>query len=1278
MDNVTNASAVLLIHNNTRGANAYYADYNFENYTVLTGRTNITSDNLTIVIQMLKNGTIMIIDNFKNNQTMTFIYDFTYLYPWWPEDDFLIIGGWNTSLYDMYYLPDITWAANYVIHCVLHRGWCYGFIIYENYLEDVHNMDCTSKNWIGWGNTCFSQGLGLIGWPWLQMFFINKTVGEWLENNATDPSNTISGYFEQEFIRENHWPPWNPNQWTAGVVAYNVEGNITIDKSPNDAMIIVSNRFDGWWGECPGDSGAGTGIALGIAKYFKDYDITPKYNLTFLFTTAEEYGFRGAWHYSHSHPEDEFNIIRWIGLDQLGFKQTVNDMAEQVLIGRCKNNIDEMIFNVIAYDSDYYDRTSYNYTTEHAELGSGHTDDVAWLPRDDCDTIAVFKGGESGYWSRHHRTGMNYVEGDSMRYMDRNDTNVTFELVWNLTKYYTVDPDCWFDSYSATAFDSPNDNDTKDDSVNITFSLKTILPNDKIRVKTELRKINLTGEIVDNCTIDYVINTTGINDSIILSVPENAGAGFYTCRFYLYNSTGRINEILNIGLPCLRYNDSRNNSFFLYRINENMVTPYFYNVGCSSQSIGYGSSNTISGCVSSTVNSTINQVQFYVLYPDDTFEGYNMTKSGGDNVYEILFNNTWQNGEHQYCIWAIDENGNSSISDWYSFNTSIHANISIATLQDNYGRDEFIDITDPPNTSEDYTLVDQGFTWNKYYDAVSGNNILEIFTEPVNYQDDNGTWTSINCSLQELVINHPAYSYGYRFGNEHGLYNVYFKPNIQNNWPVAFAYNKSDDPSVHVVRSKLVGVGYLDPGSNWAYEYLQGVQGSQGQYNDNKVVYENVFTGTDVVWSYDNTMLKEKIILSNTTKSLLQNHPPSLYGLQNSSSYLVFITKLDYQNLIMYNESGVLNGNVTVSDWIGFKDNIFGYFKCAMPIGDAYELYNESVRHKMVYRVLQYNGNYYLLSGLKVQDLNNMSFPVVIDPTITISGNENDGFIYKSSSNYNTAWSTGEGIISIKDSYISVGQSKVASFPPDYRIRRGFLFFNTSELPSNAYIESAVLSLYKKDDYSDTDFTITVQNGQPDYPHDPLEERDYNKDFYSGNGGELNTLNFVNGYNNITLTNLSWINVGGVTKLCLRSERDISGTAPTGSEYVNVYSANVEGELNPDPRPKLVIVYRNQSKIKNTGLTNITGYLLIQVQYLEDKEWVVDHNTVDETSPRTIPVGEQLALDTIFNGLVNTNDLNHGSGLYRVYAAFRDPDGDVLVCDDDSLLETSYEFTFNI
>lgn len=232
--------------------------------------------------------------------------------------------------------------------------------------------------------------------------------------------------------------------------------------------------------------------------------------------------------------------------------------------------------------------------------------------------------------------------------------------------------------------------------------------------------------------------------------------------------------------------------------------------------------------------------------------------------------------------------------------------------------------------------------------------------------------------------------------------------------------------------------------------------------------------------------------------------------------------------------------------------------------------------------------------------------------------------------------------------------------------------------PKNAYITNATVSLYKKTDSSSTDFNIVLQNGMPTYPHVPLQTGDYNKNHYSGNGGSLNTVNFVNGRNNITLTNLSWINASGLTKLCLRSSRDISGTAPTGTEYVIVYSREKTGFI--DYNPQLIITYRNQSKIKNNGVTNISGYLLMQVQFYNTSQsaWVVDNDTVNETSVRTINSSCQLALDAIFNGLIKTSDLSNGGGPYRVYASFRSPSGDILVSDDGVSLCSWYSFAYII
>jgi hypothetical protein len=691
------------------------------------------------------------------------------------------------------------------------------------------------------------------------------------------------------------------------------------------------------------------------------------------------------------------------------------------------------------------------------------------------------------------------------------------------------------------------------------------------------------------------------------------------------------------------------------------------------QTIGFGYNISISPTVTDNL-SGVQLVKVNITYPDHTHENFTMSNKQG-STYLYNFSDTWQHGWYNYTVWAVDNANNVNSSSHHSFNVTAYATINVATLKDSYTDDEYINLSDPPNPPQNLTVVSRGLTWNTYYNASSGDNILEAYEEPVNYPKENGSWEPINNTFQILANNHPAYQYGCRVGNDHGLFGVYFKPNAQNSWPVAFAYNRSDDPTIDVLRSKLVGVGYIDPASNWSYQYLQNVQSSQGQLNGNTLTYPNVFTGVDISWCYGNTELKEAITMSNATKVVLQNHPPSSYGLHDTSSYLVFITKLDYQNLYLYNSSGLLNGNVTISEiGVEFRDAL-GCFRCALPLGDAYELGNESVWQRLTYRIVHLNGNTYMLSGLKLTDLNTMTFPVVIDPTLSVNSLTNDGYIYSSSTTYSTAWSASSGTVDSTSNFLSFGQKKAASFPPTYYIYRGFLLFNTSSLPSNAFIDNATLSLYKKDDYSTTDFTITVQNGQPTYPHNPLQAGDYAKGHYAGNGGGLNTSKFVNGLNEFGLTNLSWINKTGLTKLCLRSSRDINGTVPTANEYVNVYSANA---LDPNPnvsyKPKLIISYRNQSKIKNTGTTDMKGYLLIQMQYYCDSlgGWYVADDTIDETTPRTITAGGYLALDSIFNGRVNTSHLSYGNGSYRVYTALRDLYGNELSTSNGTLLKISY------
>jgi len=105
-------------------------------------------------------------------------------------------------------------------------------------------------------------------------------------------------------------------------------------------------------------------------------------------------------------------------------------------------------------------------------------------------------------------------------------------------------------------------------------------------------------------------------------------------------------------------------------------------------------------------------------------------------------------------------------------------------------------------------------------------------------------------------------------------------------------------------------------------------------------------------------------------------------------------------------------------------------------------------------------------------------------------------------------------------------------------------------------------------------------------------------------------------------------------------------------------------------------MYRNQSKIKNTGSTDIKGYLLMQVQFYNASQgtWVLDNGFLNESSPRTINSGKQLGLDTVFNGNIRASDLQHGTGTYCIFTALRDSDGNILRTNDGKELAAWWLF----
>lgn len=198
--------------------------------------------------------------------------------------------------------------------------------------------------------------------------------------------------------------------------------------------------------------------------------------------------------------------------------------------------------------------------------------------------------------------------------------------------------------------------------------------------------------------------------------------------------------------------------------------------------------------------------------------------------------------------------------------------------------------------------------------------------------------------------------------------------------------------------------------------------------------------------------------------------------------------------------------------------------------------------------------------------------------TDTQYSSSSDGYIYVAAggmSGYKDVHDAASGTVVDTSENIYIGQT-YNGMSGVYTIYRGFVFFDTSALPDNAIITEATLSVYGYQDFSTgSDFSLTIQNGQPDYPNDPLKGSDYNYQNYQGDGGSLSTSDYkTTVYNDISLnsTGLSWINTTGVTKLCLRSSRDIGENSPTfggPNEYVIVYAS----EKGRGYEPKLTITY---------------------------------------------------------------------------------------------------------
>lgn len=224
-----------------------------------------------------------------------------------------------------------------------------------------------------------------------------------------------------------------------------------------------------------------------------------------------------------------------------------------------------------------------------------------------------------------------------------------------------------------------------------------------------------------------------------------------------------------------------------------------------------------------------------------------------------------------------------------------------------------------------------------------------------------------------------------------------------------------------------------------------------------------------------------------------------------------------------------------------------------------------------------------------------------ITSTQTFYGSATDGYVYKFADNYDGCRNATIGTsVDSSGTSLWIGQQWYWDYGNHYYLYRSFPTWDTSTLVGVTLV-NATLDIYVTNKFNTTAFNVTIQNGQPNYPSNPLVASDFWWDHYSGDGGSMPIgTGAASGWLsiNMTATGLSWISTTGTTKLALRSSRDINYQTTNSAEYCLAYSANAGTSY----APRLVVTYTIYANVytfhgpyredgsASTGNATVTAY----------------------------------------------------------------------------------------
>jgi hypothetical protein len=1075
---------------------------------------------------------------------------------------------------------------------------------------------------------------------------------------------------------------WINQNWTEDIESYNVIGQIN-GTDPNKT-VIISCLYDSWWNQGTGDSAIGMAIVLGIAKYFQDHNITPRYNLKFIGFAGEEAGLRGAYHYEAKHSDE--NVIMVIDMNQVGFDHPGPPLVLNLINN---NNLLNSTYWAIANVTEYEKRIGDNTTKLNVTDNLIVSDYTPFNQNRTLDTICFLKDLS---WIYHHRSGENHTKGDTMDYYNETDVKLTTELVWNITKYFCVNPNCSAESVTFTPIDT-DDLDEWNDSIRVNFTAITILPHDRLIANATLRYKN--GSAIQNISIlDFTVNSTGKNISIIVTLPSDKPLETYYLRLDLLNSTGCINYTLN---PNGDYANQTNTSgnFSLYPYNYNLYVPNINNISFSPDTVGYGFNISISADVKPNLGGDISNVSVNITYPDNTLHNFEMNNTVND-TYEYIFNDTWQYGQYDFYIWAKDVNGNVSSSKMFNFDVDVDVDMSICTIKDEYNDSEIVNLTDPPGNPYrvEYEFLDDGkvlHIWNRFDSYYFNTSNGVQFT---NHKDD--YWS------------HNVLMLGYYNNDVWNL--IYRSDNLS-----GFNKNIKSDNLTYVNATLWKDLTYEGYEFRLAIRYYLGVDDTEltvipyiKNLDDEDIPYILGFAWELKDIQVDMTPEYDYIEIDGTSYFLNQTLDESYTNLDNPCYYIKEDKTVNTFESLYLRWDGDLNYKVKVESredqynapvTLGIKIGTLNvdqvkytslFWHDASEITYYFDGYNASVAwstnpsymvdgNESIYASTSMpgpnavekcinntcDGSY--LGNISKVELRCKAYcsniPVVgMNLTPVFNGNSpGSQYTYNATSGPSGNWSQWfditSGLPSAQWNWYNVKNLDCDVLAPD--LRDSFTLYCSKvevRVTYNPKEPSGITNPYPPDGSIGISITPTLSINVSDADGDNMTIT-----WYSNSSGSWQIFG-----TNFTTENGTFYQV-------------FSNATENGKWWYWNVSVDDGEVVNSSDIFSFYTGY--ESKIHNTGSTNISGYLTINVEFYNEtlEEWIEELNVIDE-SYVVINSSEKLGLDTIFNPeKVNTSSFTHGNGTYRVYAMLTDPyknilfGGNPISSEDD--IEAWYEFT---